>query len=844
MSGLAVGQKLSTESSVERKPLGTLLLALMASMGISLLRFSGTSDPVWLMIEVGLMSLLSIGLAFGVIQRLVAPGSFGAYWVVGLGVLMVSVPWVSRWILIEYFGSSGEANELVALAMLQYGGLLQASLARTGRGEWMSFLISCFLMIFGLSSSDRTGMLQLVIPFTLLASWWLMARYWERIEEGFLVSQSVSVIPVRVSVIGLFALAIVATSFLGWWNRDAANRLEGFMPTSGGNKQAESWGRQGVGDGDMLIAAQDEAYTFGPVDSSLFLESQAPSMYDLATDIYGEASLKNKKYARAISLEDTVQEMEKEGTESKKNSKEFSAVRRPKGGLSSFKPKGNDSRAVAYVIGEVPQWLRIESYDRFEENVWSHSFEDRGQGSSKHPAMVMLRDKPWMQVQYPARELVFAVRERLAVKLINLKSPRLLTPSLVTHVHIDKIDQVDFFSWMGDGQLMMPNRDYVPSMTVVHQLVQVPQLHALRVKGSGYSSIAHGKQAHSSELNSSELRENQSQGRIAAVAPSDWLGRYLQLPGRGQGDSQVVARFLRDIQGRDVQGRDVQGRDVQGGDRQGRVASDATDWQKVEEIVRRLREMEYDPQAVVEESSADAVDYVLTQRRGTDYLLASAAVVLVRQLGIPARLATGFFVSPKRYDRKSGQTEVLPEDLHTWGEVYVHGMWIPIEPTGAYPIPREHRSWQQYAIEMLWACRDFIRLHPFGVALGVLGVAGALWVRRRIATMVLSVLCSLLLLVPRGLVWEEGRLRCCLWYLRWRMWLMGERIDESKTMSQWLREQVHGVGDGTVEAFIRLVQRCAYGPEGERRVGPEGGVLVRKVFRSEILVSLRRALMP
>ena len=819
MSGLAVGQKINTESSMDRKPLGALLLALMASLGISLLRFSGTSDPVWLMIEVGLMSLLSLGLAFGLMERLTASSGVRTYWVVGLGVLMVSVPWISRWILMEYFGSSGEANELVALAMLQYGGLLQASLARTGRGEWMSFLISCFLMIFGLSSSDRTGMLQLVIPFTLLASWWLMAKYWERIEEGFLVSQSVSVIPVRVSVIGLFALTIVATSLLGWWNRDAANRLEGFMPTSGGNKQAESWGRQGVGDGDMLIAAQDEAYTFGPVDSALFLESQAPSMYDLATDVYGEAAPKNKKYARAISLEDAVQEMEKEGTESKKNSKEFSAVRRPKGDLSSFKPKGNDSRAVAYVIGEVPQWLRIESFDRFEENVWSHSFEDRGQGSSKQPTMVMLRDKPWMQVQYPAKELVFAVRERIAVKLINLKSPRLLTPSLVTHVHIDKIDQEDFFSWMGDGQLMMPNRDYVPSMTVVHQLIQVPQLHALRVSGSGYSSIAHGKQAHSGES-----QGNQSQGRVQAGGRSDWLGRYLQLPTRVQGDSQLVTDFLRDIQDG--------------------VTTDATDWQRVEEIVRRLREMEYDPRALVEESSSDAVDFVLTQRRGTDYLLASAAVVLIRQLGIPARLATGFFVSPNRYDRKSGQTEVLPEDLHTWGEVYVHGMWIPIEPTGAYPIPREHRSWQQYAIEMLWACRDFIRLHPFRVALGVLGVVGAIWVRRRIATMVLSVLCSLLLLVPRRFAWEEWRLRCCLGYLRWRMWLMGETIDESKTMSQWLREQVHGVGDGTVDAFIRLVQRCAYGPEGERRVGPEGGVLVREVFRSEIAVSLRRALMP
>lgn len=820
-----------TES--DRRPIGTLILALLASFCISLLRYSGTSDPVWLIAEVTLMSLISCAVAFSypAFQANRNSLSAGARSLgnllsarrleITLGIFMVITPWVSRWLLVRFFGSNGEANELIALAMLQYGGLWQAAFARSARQEWLSFLISCFLVLFGLTSSDRSGMIQVVIPFTLLASWWLMARYWEQIEEGYLVSQSVSVLPVRLSMLTFFGLIALAAVTWGWWNRDAANRLDGFMPTSGGNQQAENWARQGVGDGDMLIAAQDEAFTFGPVDSELFLESEVPSMYDLANDIYGEAAPKQRKYARAISLNDSVQEMEKEGTESKKNSKEFSAVRQPKGSLKSFKPKGNSSRAVAYVIGEAPQWLRLESYDRLEENTWTQSTETVVPRASRHPSLVMIREKPWMEVQSPSRDLVYPVRDRLAVKLINLKSPRLLTPSLVTHVHIDKIDQEDFFSWMGDGQLMMPNREFVPQLTVVHQLIQTPQLHPLRSAKSGYSSIAHGKQAHQRENDSEKVKVN------------PWLGRYLQLPDHHLVSSNAVSSFLAQLQHQ--------------------TPSDATDWQRIESLVRSLRTFVVDPNAAMgaieqlrngTEVDFDVVDEALSSRKGSDYLIASAAVVLIRQMGIPARLSTGFFVSPDRFDRKSGQTEVLPEDLHTWAEVYVHGVWIPIEPTGTYPIPREHRTWQQWAIEMVWACRDLIRLHPFVFAASVFSLALLIWLRRRIATLALSISSLIVLLIPTFWISPEKRLRFCLWFLRWRMWFQGERIDRSKTLSQWLREQLKGVGGATNDGFIRLVHRVAYGPERLRCIEPENNALVTSVLRNVILSSMRSAVTP
>ena len=826
-----------TEVESARRPIGTLILALLASFCISLLRYSGTSDPVWLIAEVTLMSLISCAIAFSdpaLLSNRASPSSrsrslghllSARRLEITLGIFMVITPWVSRWLLVRFFGSNGEANELIALAMLQYGGLWQAGFARSTRQEWLSFLISCFLVLFGLTSSDRSGMIQVVIPFTLCASWWLMARYWEQIEEGYLVSQSVSVLPIRLSMLTLFGIVALTAVTWGWWNKDAANRLDGFMPTSGGNQQAENWARQGVGDGDMLIAAQDEAFTFGPVDSELFLESEVPSMYDLANDIYGEATPKQRKYARAISLNDSVQEMEKEGTESKKNSKEFSAVRQPKGSLQSFKPKGNSSKAVAYVIGETPQWLRLESYDRLEDNVWTHSSETAVPRASQHPNLVMIREKPWMEVQSPSRDLVYPVRERLAVKLINLQSPRLLTPSLVTHVHIDKIDQEDFFSWMGDGQLMMPNREFVPQLTVVHQLIQTPQLHPLRSAKSGYSSIAHGKQAHQRENGGDKVKVN------------PWLGRYLQLPDHHLVSNSVsnsaVSKFLARVQHQ--------------------TPPDATDWQRIESLVRSLRTFEVNPNAAIgglqqqgnqAEIDFDAVDEVLSSGKGTDYLIATAAVVLIRQMGVPARLSTGFFVRPDRFDRKSGQTEVLPEDLHTWAEVYVHGLWLPIEPSGTYPMPREHRTWQQWAIEMVWAFRDLIRLHPFAFASSVVSLALLIWLRRRIATLALSFSSLLVVLIPTSWISPERRLRFCLWFLRCRMWFQGERIDRSKTVSKWLKEQLKDVGDSANDGFIRLVHRVAYGPERLRCIEPENSALVASVLRNVILASMRSAVIP
>ncbi len=85
----------------------------------------------------------------------------------------------------------------------------------------------------------------------------------------------------------------------------------------------------------------------------------------------------------------------------------------------------------------------------------------------------------------------------------------------------------------------------------------------------------------------------------------------------------------------------------------------------------------------------DPVDWVLFEsRQGYCNYYASAMVVMLRTMGIPARLAAGF--SQGTWDQNLGTYVVRERDAHTWVEVYFPGYgWIDFEPTAAqFPINR------------------------------------------------------------------------------------------------------------------------------------------------------------
>ncbi len=86
----------------------------------------------------------------------------------------------------------------------------------------------------------------------------------------------------------------------------------------------------------------------------------------------------------------------------------------------------------------------------------------------------------------------------------------------------------------------------------------------------------------------------------------------------------------------------------------------------------------------------DTVEWVLFDaREGYCTYYATSMIVMLRHLGIPARLAAGF--SQGTYDSDLRQFVVREREAHTWVEVYFPGFgWIEFEPTAAEaPIQRE-----------------------------------------------------------------------------------------------------------------------------------------------------------
>ena len=79
--------------------------------------------------------------------------------------------------------------------------------------------------------------------------------------------------------------------------------------------------------------------------------------------------------------------------------------------------------------------------------------------------------------------------------------------------------------------------------------------------------------------------------------------------------------------------------------------------------------------------SSDHAIYFLTQaRQGYCIHFATAAAVLYRALGIPARVTEGYAFQASPGD----DVDVLGSDAHAWVEVYCDGLgWLPVEVTGA-----------------------------------------------------------------------------------------------------------------------------------------------------------------
>lgn len=86
----------------------------------------------------------------------------------------------------------------------------------------------------------------------------------------------------------------------------------------------------------------------------------------------------------------------------------------------------------------------------------------------------------------------------------------------------------------------------------------------------------------------------------------------------------------------------------------------------------------------------DVVEYFLFEgEKGYCEHFASAGVLLLREMGIPARYASGYVIWKSDFvQEEDGYTASVPDSrAHAWAEIYLEGVgWVPVEMTpGSYP---------------------------------------------------------------------------------------------------------------------------------------------------------------
>lgn len=148
--------------------------------------------------------------------------------------------------------------------------------------------------------------------------------------------------------------------------------------------------------------------------------------------------------------------------------------------------------------------------------------------------------------------------------------------------------------------------------------------------------------------------------RSAGASYPQWVTeRYLQIPAAFSDDIRALASDL--------------------------TASQPTPYDKTSAITDYLRrEIKYSPNVAAPPPGIDPLDWFLfTWKSGYCNYYAAVEVLMLRSVGIPARLAVGYAEGQRESD---GTFTVRERDAHAWPQVYFPEIgWVDFEPTASQP---------------------------------------------------------------------------------------------------------------------------------------------------------------
>jgi len=241
----------------------------------------------------------------------------------------------------------------------------------------------------------------------------------------------------------------------------------------------------------------------------------------------------------------------------------------------------------------------------------------------------------------------------------------------------------------------------------------------------------------------------------------------------------------------------------------------------------------YDLNVPRDPEGVDAVDHFLFEtRRGFCEHIASSMAVMLRSIGIPARLVTGY--GPGERNAFTGYFEVRQSDAHAWVEVYYGGHgWVGYDPTFGVPAAEPGVASRFMAGPVFAAIGRFLGATPEPIKDAVRGLGHAVTLAGRGAlaswpsVLVGAVIAALVVALAR----RRRRIRAlgppptgaeaAFEELRAALAEAGHDRDPSETPSEYLASvaadpALAATVVEVAELVVRTFERARFAPEGAR----------------------------
>ena len=401
-----------------------------------------------------------------------------------IAILAFCCEWTVR--VLYYTGTPFEVLTALTLRNLMIG---LATRFQDARSLKFASLASCFLALVSILWLVNSLTVFFLFLYSIAGMWWLMGAYWDRLCDCFLTNSERAIPWKAASIASVFACLVALMLLPFAMTTYYTTAIQGFLPSSGGTRWLDENAFGGVGDGPQMVSAKDDASSFGPIESELFLESQMPSLYD-AFNEFSEppGKLKKRKRQRAIPLgPNAAKENHQRRGANKKPGREFNALRQRKRNTPSVSDL--QSRALLQVIGRVPVHLGLYTYDYWD----GHELSSRGSQQQRSDSLVLFAEggKNWARYTGVVPNKLLAYQDRHEIRIINLKTDRIPSPPNFCGVHIDKLHSKSMFKLTQDGLLAI-DMEFIPQLSVLHvkslqrRASQIPQLcHSVTTEEDG-----------------------------------------------------------------------------------------------------------------------------------------------------------------------------------------------------------------------------------------------------------------------------------------------------------------------------------------------------------------------